>query len=335
MSSQPPSSEPVDLRSLLERELQERRGRPARPGEIFVLPETAELPVEWALLEALSETFLAVPADTQSLAGSHDLSLGADVLSGPLVLRCGHAVEISASRLRPELRTGVLDPSTLAAARALAESIAAGNVLQDPMAEEIERDPEYRDWVEETVGPARAAIKGLGVDEERKTEPKVLPFEARPKRRIAIARHVLPWLVAACFAVTLGLQRSELRRLRVGLTAPRFNEPRRFLSPGTVRGAVDFELPPASGGLNDRVGLYGSFPIDLPPSKAVSIVLFDRRDRELARGPLEPPNFQVGWNLNLTRRALPVGLYRLELQGSDGNMIQSWTINVIDGSSER
>jgi len=97
-----PSGE--DLRAVLERELEQRRGRAPEPGEIFVLSETAELPVEWALLEARPKAFLAIPADTQPLAGSRDFALGANVLSGPLVLRCGHAAEIAASRLRPRDR---------------------------------------------------------------------------------------------------------------------------------------------------------------------------------------------------------------------------------------
>lgn len=32
-------------------ELERRRGQPAGPGDLFVLPATADLPVEWAVLE--------------------------------------------------------------------------------------------------------------------------------------------------------------------------------------------------------------------------------------------------------------------------------------------
>ena len=74
-------------------ELERRRGRAPEPGEVFVLPETAELPVEWALLERhpmRRDLWLAVPVDVQPLAGSGDVAVPAEALSGPLVLRCGH-----------------------------------------------------------------------------------------------------------------------------------------------------------------------------------------------------------------------------------------------------
>ena len=59
-------------------ELGRRRGLPPEPGDVFVLPTTAELPVEWVVLERRSETsgkLLVVPADTHPLAGTADVEL--------------------------------------------------------------------------------------------------------------------------------------------------------------------------------------------------------------------------------------------------------------------
>src|SRR6185295_19446846 len=70
-----------------EAELERRRGQPAAPGDLFVLPATADLPVEWAILERRPEgrgKLLVVPADTNPLVGTADVEVGEEDPGGPL-----------------------------------------------------------------------------------------------------------------------------------------------------------------------------------------------------------------------------------------------------------
>ncbi len=331
-----------DLRAVLERELEQRRGRAPEPGEIFVLSETAELPVEWALLEARPKAFLAIPADTQPLAGSRDFALGANVLSGPLVLRCGHAAEIATSRLRPELRTGLLDPQSLAAARSLQSALAAGTAEEDPLGEEVDRDPEYRDWVEEVLDPARAVLVGLsGTGKERPSlGADVVSFESRrppkPSRRGSGSTflRVLPWLVAAGLAIGLGWSRWEVRELFEEISAAHYDEGSLYLAPGTVRGDIDFNLPPASALPGERVRFSGIVPANLPGPQPMAIVLLDKRNRALVRSPIQTRDPSSEWAMSVLRSKLPPGSCRVELQSPQGESLASWDIRLVESPSK-
>ncbi len=328
-----------DLRAVLERELEERRGRAPEPGEIFVLSETAELPVEWALLEARPKSFLAIPADTQPLAGSRDFALGANVLSGPLVLRCGHAAEIAASRLRPELRTGLLDPRSLTAAKSLQAALANGTAAEDPVGEEVDRDPEYRDWVVEVLDPARSVLTELSEKDDSKQFADVIPFKdkrslrtERSRGQISNWRRALPWLAAAGLAIALGWSRSEYRALVHEVSAPQFDEPNPVLLQGTVRGPVEFTLAPATGSLIERVHFSVLVPDTLPESSRVAVVLFDKQEKELVRSPLGTRVPGTAWTMSIPRSLVSGGPYRIELQSADKTPIESWNINVSEAS---
>ena len=331
-----PSPDDGGLRAVLERELEQRRGRAPEPGEIFVLPETAELPVEWALLEARPKAFLAIPADTQPLAGSRDFALGPHVLSGPLTLRCGHPVEIAAARLRPELRTGLLDPHSLAAVRSLQTALARGTASDDPMGEEVDRDPEYRDWVEEVLDPARAVMVGLGGDVPAdSTGAKVMPFEAsrgrrgEPGGRGATFSRVLPWLVAASLAIGLGLQRKEFYKFRRDLLVTRFDQPSEYLPPGIVRGETKIDLPRASGDPGEIFNLSGRVPGDLE-EQPMALVLLGQANREMARSVLRTRHPSEDWSINLLRADLVPGPYRIQLQNAAREPLFSWDIRFVE-----
>src|SRR4051794_17249913 len=72
-----------------------RQDRPADAGDLFVLPQAGDAPLEWAVLARHAQRpalVLVVPADTQPLAGSADLALPAGCPSGPLSLRCALGV---------------------------------------------------------------------------------------------------------------------------------------------------------------------------------------------------------------------------------------------------
>ncbi len=331
MSNQP--TEGSALRAALASELERRRGHAPEPGEIFVLTETAELPVEWALLEARPLAFLAVPADVQPLAGSRDLALGANVLSGPLVLRCGHAVLIAAARLRPELRTGLLDPATLTAARALHAILAAGTADLDPLGEEIDRDPEYRDWVEEVLDPARAVLAGLaglvGEGREEKEHPwggevvEMGDWRARQREKAERGggtgfrewvRRGSPWLAAALLAVSVGLGWQLVR----GRQAIVFNPQTENVSLGSaVRGDRVVKLGPGEGSLLISVVLSEDVPsIEHARFRFVRAPGDRIFEETLVRAG---PGSEV--RILIPRDRIATGRYRLELVAEGGKLL--------------
>jgi hypothetical protein len=314
----------------LERELERRRGRAPEPGEIFVLLETAELPVEWALLEARAEAFLAIPADVQPLAGSRDFALGSNVLSGPLTLRCGHSVEIAASRLRPELRTGLLDPHSLAAARALQAALAAGTAESDPIGEEVDRDPEYRDWMEDVLDPARAVWVGLGEGSGKQSEfrsGEVVGIEdwrvRRPEKadrrggpRIAhLVRRASPWLAAALLAVSVGLG-WQLVKLQRQSAEPLFDEPSFSVDLATARGEEILELPIGAK--------WVRLAVAVPDNTETPLVLTLKRaaGEVVAVGPPKQASPGDERSISVARNILSPGLYRLQLlRASDHQVV--------------
>lgn len=168
------------------------------PGELYVLPETRDFPVEWALLDRkASGELLAVPVDTNPLVGGADLEIPKEASSGPLVLRCAYGVWVKAARFDPAHRTGTLDAVWVARALAVWKAVEKGEHKTSPLAAETEADPEYQDWLRDVVDPARAAI-------EAKAEP-VRPVQgpARSLRRWTSPRN--PYVVAASLLLAVGL----------------------------------------------------------------------------------------------------------------------------------
>lgn len=310
-----------DLRAVLERELEQRRGRGPEPGEIFVLPETAELPVEWALLEARRKSFLAIPVDTQPLAGSRDFALGPHVLSGPLSLRCGHAVEIATTRLRPELRTGLLDLHSLAAVRSLQAALANGTAAKDPMGEEVDRDPEYRDWVEEVLDPARAVMAGLGEGgkDSASAGAGVVKLGDWRERQAESAsrqggtgvagwvRRASPWLAAALLAVSLGLG-WQLAILQQQWAEPLFDQPSFPIDLSTSRGEETLVLPVEA----KWVRLAVAVP-DVVDGGSLRLIMRRPGGDIVAAGPPKQASPGDERSISVARHQLSSGLHRLQL----------------------
>jgi hypothetical protein len=176
-----------------------RGGRAPAPGDLFVLPETADFPVEWAILDrdpGPPERLHAVPADANPLAGSADVEVPAGEPGGPLNLRCRYGVWIGADAFQPERRTGALAPAAVEEARHKWRELERGEPSASPLAWEVDADPEYQDWLADTAAPARAAL------EARRSAPKrpggggrLLPF---PGSKVHL-------LAAALFAACIGL----------------------------------------------------------------------------------------------------------------------------------
>jgi hypothetical protein len=283
--------------------------RPPEPGDLFVLRATAGLPIEWAILERREGRLLAVPADTNPLAGSGDLAVGPEALAGPLTLRCRFAVWLAAEACEPELRTGTLAPETLSAARRCHRRLAAGARLSSPLAEEVDVDSEYRDWLRDVLEPARTlASAGAGKKTER--------FAAHawgPAHRLAA--------LFALAALGLGVwgvgQQREVRRL----SAPVFDVPsEEILLGGESRGSTRLTIPPASHVLIDLV-LHPSFA-----SGDGRFEIADAAGTIVWRGPrvhLEPAG---EFKLFIRRELLHSGEYRVRIVGAAGKTLSEKTV---------
>jgi hypothetical protein len=216
-------------------ELGRRRGLPPEPGDVFVLPATAELPVEWVVLEQRSSAsgkLLVVPADTNPLAGTADVEVAAEALGGPLTLRCGFAARLDARLFDPELRSGVVGPEIVALALQRCREVESGELEASPLAEEVDVVPDYLDWLREV--PERSRTLAVAAERE---EPKTA---------------YTPWwggarlLAAALAAVAIGLSIwvFQLRREVDLLSAPVFNpSPVDIVLGGNVRGRKVIPVP--------------------------------------------------------------------------------------------
>ena len=185
-------------------ERERHRLRPAGPGDLFVIPEAGDVPLEWALLEHRSDPpdgFVAVPADSIPLVGSGDVEVPPGQPAAPLTLRCRFWVLLDRRLLHPDRRSGILESGTVGRALETRRAIEAGTYVASPLAEEVDQDPEYRDWIEDVLAPARERLL------ERPDEP-----EGMPRRT---------WALAASVVIALGLglagglvwQRDQIRAL--------------------------------------------------------------------------------------------------------------------------
>jgi len=131
------------------------------PGDLFVLPDTAGFPVEWAILArepGESGRLLAVLADTQPLAGSADVEVPPNEPAGPLSLRCRFGAWLDATRFDSARHTGTLSPEAVAQALGRRTELETGELKVSPLAYEADVDPEYEDWVRDVLVPAHAAL---------------------------------------------------------------------------------------------------------------------------------------------------------------------------------
>jgi hypothetical protein len=162
-------------------------------GELVLFPETAGHPVEWAVLgrdPAHPGHVLVVPADSNTKAGTADVEATGSV--APLTLRCAFGIWISEARAAAAPRSeGALSAEDVSAAKRVWEAKERGEPVGSLLAEEVDADPDYRDWIEDVLVPARDAL----------TKAPVVPIRRRPHffgNPYALAASVL-------LMVTLGL----------------------------------------------------------------------------------------------------------------------------------
>ena len=169
------------------------RFQPPQLGDLFVVPESGEAPLEWALLERRpepAEGFVAVPADSVPLVGSGDVEVPPGAPAAPLTLRCHHTVILDKYLLASDRRTGTLEPGLITRALEMRRAIENRTYVASPLAEEVDQDPEYRDWIEEVITPARTRLL------ERASRERPPGTERVPRRT---------WALAATVLIALGL----------------------------------------------------------------------------------------------------------------------------------
>ncbi len=210
-----------DASRAVEANIDRRADRPPEAGDLFVLAATAEHFVEWAILDRDpddSGRLLAVPADTNSLAGSADVAVEGGA-RGALSLRCAYPVWIDAGVCQPALRTGSLEPEALERARRKHGRVARGDAGGSVLEREVDGEAEYLEWTD-VLEQARAAVDRAGApavagsapasagqpDDEPDAGPetgKVVPFPSR----WGTASGLLALAASVLLVVSLGLGR--------------------------------------------------------------------------------------------------------------------------------
>lgn len=211
-------------------------GMPPQPGDLFVLAATADLPVEWAILDRrpgkAAGELLAVPADTRPFAGSADVEVPAELSGGPLSLRCRFGVWLDAALFDPKLRSGALTPDIVAEALQRFRRVESGDLEASPLTEEVDADPEYADWLLEV--PERA----------RTLAAAAKPAATRPSPAVPWTSAYRLAAVFALLAVGLSIWVALLRREVGRLSAPIFDIPANEVVLGVGdRGSTVLEIP--------------------------------------------------------------------------------------------
>ena len=209
-----------------------KNDRRPEPGDLVLFPETRGFPVEWAVLGPVPgrpELVLVVPADTHLKVGTADVEVPEDSPLAPLVLRCAFGVQLGEARLATAHRTGdALAPEDVSAVRRVWEARERGESVGSLLTQEVDADPDYQDWIEDVLLPARAALTAAPA------VAPVVPLRRRPAifgNSLALAASVLLLVSVALagglfwqderlesFAAQREQAREELRRERERLT---------------------------------------------------------------------------------------------------------------------
>ncbi|HEX4499082.1 MAG TPA: hypothetical protein VIE43_25620 [Thermoanaerobaculia bacterium] len=281
------------------------QGGPPSPGDLFVLAATAELPVEWAILERRSTgagELLAVPADANPAAGSADVEVPAGARGGPLSLRCRFGAWLDAGLFAAAKRSGSLAPETVAEARQHFRRVEAGTLEPSPLAEEVDVDPEYVDWIRDV--PEQALSLVLAASQRRS--------RSRPRRWEDYPLAAIFALLAIGLSVWVVQLRSEVRQL----SQPLFDVPSRELDLGEqTRGSrTSLEVRPGASHILLLLVLDGAVP---DQQGRFEIVTAEGKLVWRSRRVRLTPSSEV--RIVLQRALLPDGEYRVRIVSDAGS----------------
>lgn len=288
--------------------LERRRGLPAAPGDLFVLPATADLPVEWAILErGTGGKLLAVPADSGLPAGTADVFVPDGTPGGPLSLRCRYGVWLDGALFAPDLRSGTLAPETVAEAQNRIRQIEAGALEGSPLAEEVDADPEYADWIRDVPERARELASAARASTPRQSPPRSSSWGAAHRLAAVLA------LVSIGLALWVVKLRLDVEELSAQLSAPIFNVASGEVVLGEdVRGGTTLSVPRDAS----HVELVPIIDTSIEPQVGY-LEIADRTGRPVLRIPRERL-FGGARGVLVLRRLLPDGDYRVRLMPVSG-----------------
>lgn len=155
-----------------ERTVERSRSEPW-PGDLFVLPQTAGLPVEWLVAErGRGGRCLVLVADSNPLLGCADVAAPPEDQAGPLSVRCHAGLWVDTDSLRRGERSGAVSPGFLEEVRRRRGALGAETLSGPPLGADGEPDLEYEDWLAEVVDPARAALLPTAVEDPGAVEQR-------------------------------------------------------------------------------------------------------------------------------------------------------------------
>jgi hypothetical protein len=286
-----------DRAAKLAADLERRRGLPPGPGDLFVLPATADIPVEWAILErGTGGKLLAVPADSGPPAGTADVEVPTDAPGGPLSLRCRFAARLDGALFESDQRSGFLAPETVAEALHRVRQIESGTLEGSPLAEEVDADPEYVDWLREVPERARELAAAARPSISRQPPP-------------ARSWGVSHWLAAAFAVVSVGLSlwAGLLLRQVERLSTPVFDPPSKDVMLGEgVRGGLIVTVPREAS----HIRLVFTLDSSIKPQDGY-LEIVNRTGRPIWRSVQVWLTPEDEHELVLPRTLLPYGDYRI------------------------
>ena len=336
------TDEAIDRMAASEGELQGRGHRPPRPGELFLLPTTEGLPVEWLVVDrdpADRSRLLLAPADTNPLIGSADVSILENSPAGPLSIRCRFGVWLESREMLLQRPSGFLKEDDLRRVQARLEQLERDSLSDSLLGRRTDADPEYQDWIESVPRKAYLALSSRDSG-----TPAPAPNRADPGRiRDFLSR---PWSLAASIAALIAIgfgaaslwdsigESAELQRL-----SRRVAELERSLGAGGEEfGALNLQpvwLTPSSGvvrgdprtiDLDSAQGVFLIIEVSAQKrSAAYRVAISDRATgREIwSSGPLLGFDTGVGTvqiGVALARRSLQLGQdLAIRLSGIDGD----------------
>ncbi len=132
------------------------------PGDLYHLEACPEPGIEWLVVETEAETgnCLVIPADSLAWIGSADLAVDDETAAGPLILRADLGVWLGPEILAADRRTGAVAATDL--------QLLHSHRSRDPeaavsiSAQEIDSDPDYRDWRRTLEGARNAVARVYG-----------------------------------------------------------------------------------------------------------------------------------------------------------------------------
>lgn len=273
------------MAALGERRRQTERdaAEPPRLGDVYLFRRTAELPVEWVVAERRAEDgrLFVVPLDDFPFAGSRDVELSAPAARGAAIVRCDSGVWLEEAAFEAELSAGVLTAEDVERIGEKRAAIVEGRLAPTFLESEIDSDPEYRRWCDETLRPALDALC-------RKSRPApTRPAPTLPAQRRSVLGGVRRWAVplavaaGAVFAVRL-VTDQEVRQLREALEAERDRVAESQAEVTELTAALKVEpevnLPVFRLGSGQRRG--DAVPIVLPPEARRVVMALEVADPE-------------------------------------------------------